>query len=136
MTLKQLYKLQKDVENAIQVAKSRELELAKKKLEKEAQKLGYSLSELLDSTPSKETAQRALRKSVATKYHPPPITTKLGQVADANRFGCKPRSMPENPCKTWKYREPAHTLSISPRPTVTIVNKKAKRLKAIGSDVA
>ena len=71
MTLKQLYKRQKDVENAIQAAKSRELELAKKKLEKEAQKLGYSLSELLDSTPSKETAQRALRKSVAPKYQPP-----------------------------------------------------------------
>lgn len=71
MTLKQLYKLQKDVENAIQVAKSRELELAKKKLEKEAQKLGYSLSELLDSPPSKQTAQRALRKSVAPKYQNP-----------------------------------------------------------------
>ena len=71
MTLKQLYKRKKDVENAIQAAKSRELELAKKKLEKEAQKLGYSLSELLDSTPSKETAQRALRKSVAPKYQPP-----------------------------------------------------------------
>lgn len=56
MTLKQLYKLLKDVENAIQAGKSRELELAKKKLEKEAQKLGYSLSELLDSPPSKETA--------------------------------------------------------------------------------
>ena len=72
MTLKQLYKRKKDVENAIQAAKSRELELAKKKLEKEAQKLGYSLSELLDSTPSKETAQRALRKSVAPEYQNPP----------------------------------------------------------------
>ena len=71
MTLKQLYKLQKDVENAIQAAKSRELELAKKKLEKEAQKLGYSLAELLDSPPSKQTAQKTLRKSVAPKYQNP-----------------------------------------------------------------
>ncbi len=60
MTLKQLYKLQKDVENAIQAAKSRELELAKKKLEKEAQKLGYSLSELLDSITIKRNGAKSI----------------------------------------------------------------------------
>ena len=87
MTLKQLYKGQKDVENAIQAAKSRELELAKKKLEKEAQKLGYSLSELLDSTPSKETAQRALRKSVALKYHPPQSRRNLGRSRTQTALG-------------------------------------------------
>ncbi|MCV3272213.1 H-NS histone family protein [Roseobacter sinensis] len=60
MTKKQLEKLQKDVEKALETLRNKEMREARRAAEQAAQKFGYSLSELTDGKPR---ATRVKRKS-------------------------------------------------------------------------
>lgn len=71
MTKKQLEKLQKDVQKALQVLQNKEMKDARKAAEKAAAKFGFSLSELTGqgATPAKRA--KAPKKAGVAKYANP-----------------------------------------------------------------
>lgn len=76
LSLKQLLKLQSDVEIAIERAKTKDLQIAKKELEKAAQKMGYSLAELVDVPADGASARKPKSKPVRPKYQNPENKTE------------------------------------------------------------
>ncbi|WP_300058600.1 H-NS histone family protein [uncultured Roseobacter sp.] len=102
MTKKQLEKLQKDVEKALQTLRNKELRDARKAAEQAAQKFGYSLSELAGTQPAKRSSKRKASKPIGVpKYANPanPAQTWTGKGRQPKWFkeavdaGKDPKSM-------------------------------------------
>ena len=84
MSLEELQQLKKDVEKALKTFEERRQKEARQKLEEEARKLGFSLSDLVGGKPAKKG------KSLPPKYRHPddPSLTWTGR-------GRKPRWLVE-----------------------------------------
>jgi len=68
-SLKDLKHLKKQIDKAIDTFEERALENARLELEKHAKSLGYTLEQLTQAKPTKQTRQKT--KKVAAKYRDP-----------------------------------------------------------------